>query len=69
MESDPSTTTAPHTLSYYPPTFVGSQHFLPESYDELHPFPAQVIPTTAPPGAEQYGEHMDSYAFPYYFDN
>ncbi|KAJ5379742.1 uncharacterized protein N7496_002170 [Penicillium cataractarum] len=70
VESDPSTTTTPHTLAYYPPTFVGSQPYLPEAYNELHPFPAQVIPTTAPPGAEQYEGHMDSsYAFPYYFDN
>jgi hypothetical protein len=67
----PPTTTSPHahTLGYYPPVFVGSQPYIPESFDELQGFPTQVIPTTAPPGADQYGEHIDNYAFPYYFDN
>lgn len=69
VESDPSTTTTPHTLAYYPPVYVGSQPFIPESYDELQSFPPQVIPTSAPPGVEHYGEHMDGYVFPYFFDN
>lgn len=69
VDPDPPTTTSPQTLAYYPPVFVGSQPFIPETYDELQSFPNQVIPTTAPSGAEQYGEHMGSYGFPYYFEN
>ncbi|KAF3389426.1 Uncharacterized protein F1880_004497 [Penicillium rolfsii] len=67
----PPTTTSPHahTLGYYPPVFVGTQQYIPEHYDELQSFPAQVIPTAASPGAEQFEEPVDSYAFPYYFDN
>ena len=69
VDADPPTTTSPQTLAYYPPVFVGSQPFIPQTFDELQSFPPPMIPTTAPPGGEQYGEHMGSYAFPYYFDN
>lgn len=69
VDPDPPTTTSPRTLAYYPPVFVGSQPFIQNAFDELQSFPPPMIPTTVPPGGEQYGEHMGSYAFPYYFDN
>ncbi|KAJ5679893.1 hypothetical protein N7462_008137 [Penicillium macrosclerotiorum] len=69
VETGPATTASPDTLGYYPPMFVGSQPFMPESYDELQTFPHTTIPTTGQPATDPYGEHMDTYAFPYYFDN
>ncbi|KAJ5909359.1 hypothetical protein N7504_004002 [Penicillium tannophilum] len=58
---------SPNSLEYYAPVYVGAPPYMPESYHELHGFPAQAESTPAQPPTESFGEDMDSSTFPFYF--
>lgn len=63
--------TTPPSLGFYSPMYMASQPqpFLPDVFQSPSNLPPQGIPTTGPDGTEPYGEQMENYGFPYYFEN
>ncbi|KAJ5216244.1 uncharacterized protein N7498_002651 [Penicillium cinerascens] len=61
------TTSSHYSLGYHSSSFMNSQPFSPESYDELQSLLHQVS-TIEQPTTECHGESMGTYTFPYYFN-
>lgn len=70
VDTDQPVTTPP-SLGFYSPLYMAPQPqpFLPDTFESPHSLPHQGIPTTGPDGAEPFGEHMETYGLPYYFEN
>lgn len=70
VDTDQPVTTPP-SLSFYSPLYMAShpEPFLPDAFQSPSNLPHQGIPTTGPDGTEPFGEHMETYDFPYYFEN
>lgn len=45
------------------------QPILTDAFENAQSLSHQGIPTTGPGGTESFGEHMETYGFPYYFEN
>lgn len=61
--------TTPTSLAFYTPLYVGSQPFLPDAFENPPDLSHQGIPTTGATGTEPFGEHMETFGFPYYYEN
>ncbi|KAJ6126574.1 hypothetical protein N7523_002186 [Penicillium sp. IBT 18751x] len=69
VESGPASSTSPAPIPFYSPVFVGSQPFVPETFNNIEGLQQPGVPNTGQPGTEQFAENMEIYGFPYYFDN
>lgn len=69
VEAGPASSTSPASIPYYSPVFVGSQPFVPETFDNIEGLQQPGVPNPGRPGTEQFAENMEIYGFPYYFDN
>lgn len=63
----PSTTTG--SMDFYSPLYVDSQPFMPDAFENPQHIPHPDIAVTGPPGTGPFGEHMENYGFPYFFEH
>lgn len=70
VDTDQPVTTPP-SLGFYPPFYIAShpQQPMPDAFESPSNYPNRSISTTGLDGTEPFGQHMDSYGFPYYFEN
>lgn len=62
----PSTTTS--SMEFYSPMYVDSQSLMPDAFETPQHIPHPDISATGAPGTGPFGEHMENYGYPYFFE-